>query len=68
LSLTNRSRMRSSISVKTSSGLASGAMRLVMVSQKTRQLRIQKTASRFVSRAVVLRRDCLARQPDFRIL
>jgi hypothetical protein len=43
-------------------------MRLVMVSQKTRQLKMQKTASRFVNRAVVLSRDCSARQPDLRIL
>jgi hypothetical protein len=68
LSATKRSRNAQFQICKDIPGSASGAMRLVMVSQKTRQLKMQKTASRFVNRAVILSRDCSARQPDLRIL
>jgi hypothetical protein len=43
-------------------------MRLVMVSQKTRPLKMQNTAGRFTRREAVFSRACSARQPDLRIL
>jgi hypothetical protein len=68
LSVTSASSSRSSILVNASSGGASGAARLIMVIQKMRQLRMQRTANRFTSRSAVLSFDSSALQPDFRIL
>ena len=63
-----RSRIFVSNPVSTKAGSRFGLARLSMVSQNTRQLRIQNTASRLTSRSAVRNRACSARQPDFRIL
>src|SRR4030095_15776955 len=42
--------------------------RLIIVIQKIRQLRMQKTAIKLTSRSAVRSRDCSALQPDFKIL
>lgn len=49
-------------------GDASGAVRLSMVSQRTRQLRMQKNAIRLASRSAVRNFESSALQPDFKIL
>ena len=56
------------MSVSAKAGSRLGSARLSIVSQNTRQLRIQNTASSRTSRSAVRRRACSARQPDFRIL
>ena len=48
--------------------IAFGAERLIMVIQKIRQLRMQRTATRFASRSAVRSLASSTRQPDFRIL
>ena len=63
-----RSRIFVSNPVSTKAGSRFGLARLSMVSQNTRQLRIQNTASSLTSRSAVRNRACSARQPDFRIL
>src|SRR5712691_6563685 len=63
-----RSRMAISVTVNASVGSASGAERLSIVIQKTRQLRMQKTETRLVRRWAVLSFDSSALQPDLRIL
>ena len=63
-----RSKISISIFVKATSGGASGVARLTIVSQKTRQPTMHRTASRFVSRSAVRSRDASARQPDFKTL
>ena len=55
-------------SVSTRDASNSGLIRLSIVNQNTRQLRIQNTASNRISRSAVHRRARSARQPDFRIL
>ena len=42
--------------------------RFIIVSQKMRQLRMQKVASKLTSRSAVRNFDCSAWQPDLRIL
>src|ERR1700676_2356497 len=56
------------MSVSARFGGASGAERLSIVIQKTRQLRMQKTETRLVRRWAVLSFDSSALQPDLRIL
>ena len=49
-------------------GGASGADRLIIVIQNTRQLRMQKMEIKLTSRSAVLSFDSSALQPDFSIL
>ena len=49
-------------------GDAAGSARFIIISQKTRQLEMQKTASNLARRSAVLNLDSSALQPDFRIL
>ncbi|OKO75150.1 hypothetical protein AC630_25530 [Bradyrhizobium sp. AS23.2] len=56
-----------SVSVNAIFGDASGAVRLSMVSQRTRQLRMQKTAIRLARRSAVRSFESSALQPDFRV-
>lgn len=63
-----RSSTSISASVNASLGLARGSARLSIVSQKLRQLRMQKIAIRLVNRSAVRSCESSALQPDFRIL
>jgi hypothetical protein len=53
VSPTRRSRISTSTFVSATSGGASGVAQFAMVSQKTRQVTTQSTASRFVRRSAV---------------
>jgi hypothetical protein len=68
LSFTKWSSRSTSRSVNASSAGPSGVTRFIIVNQKTRQLRIQKTDIRLTRRSAVLSFDSSARQPDFSIL
>src|SRR4051812_44443219 len=63
-----RSSKSISVSVKAIFGGTSGAERLSIVIQKTRQLRMQKSAIRLANRWAVLSFDSSTLQPDLRIL
>jgi hypothetical protein len=63
-----RSRILISMAVSAVSGGASGEARPLIVIQKTGQLRMQKTASRFTSLSAVRSLTSSALQPDFMIL
>ena len=68
MSLRSSSSNPISISVRASLGEASGARRLIMVSEKILQLNTQKTDIRLTSRSAVRSFDSSALQPDFTIL
>src|SRR5918998_5959795 len=65
---TARSMTVISASVSADRGEALGAILLIIVVQKMRQRRMQKTAIGLVSRSAVRSRAASTRQPDFRIL
>ena len=67
LSLTNWSSNRVKL-VKDSYGEALGIARLIIVSQKMRQLRMHRIERKLTSRSAVRSFDASALQPDFRIL
>lgn len=65
---TSLSRICISSVVKARVGAASGHARLIIVSQKIRQPRIQNVARRLTKRSAVRSLERSAWQPDFRIL
>lgn len=65
---TSRSRSAISALVRARPAAPSGAERLIIVIQNTRQLRMQNTAISFTRRSAVLSRAASTRQPDFRTL
>lgn len=67
-SFTRQLRRSISEGVSAASGSTSGHVRLSIVSQKMRQLTMQKTEIKLASRSAVRSRDSSALHPDFRIL